>query len=275
MIGPGNHRSTWITPDEAHAAMRGGTGRGIKIAILDSGVELSHPALQHLRLLDDLAFQATGDGVLTRTPGWGTDSVGHGTAVAQVLMRVAPEAMLGSFRVLDDRNECPAWMICHAAMDAIERGYDIINCSFGVAARSNYLGYFKPWIDAAYRRGVHVVSACNNGHFRNPEWPGVFPSVIAVNMAATDSDDVFFRWDARAGVPPVHLVEFAARGVNLELPWKDGQMVQGKSGSSFAAPHVAGALARMLSVYPGLKPPVAKALLQEVASPWEPRLGGG
>jgi len=184
--------------------------------------------------------------------------------------------MLGSFRVLDDRNKCPPWMIQQAAMEALDRGYDIINCSFGLSARkSTHVDHFKPWIDAAYRRGVHVVSACNNTCFRWPEWPGAFPSVIAVNLAATESEDVFFRWDAKADQPPGHLVEFAARGTNLELPWKGGRVVSGKSGSSFAAPHVAGLLARLLSVHPGLKPPVAKALLQEAAIPWEPGFGGG
>jgi len=82
MTERGTHRSTWITPDEARAALQTGTGRGIKIAILDSGVELSHPALEHLRLLDDLALQAGENNVAVRAPGWGTDGYGHGTAVA-------------------------------------------------------------------------------------------------------------------------------------------------------------------------------------------------
>ena len=88
------------------------------------------------------------------------------------------------------------------------------------------------------------------------------------DKAKLESDDLLFRWDGPPGGVPRHLVEFAARGVDLDLPWKNAGTVR-QTGSSFAAPHVAGLLARLLSIYPRLKPPVAKALLQEIASPWQ------
>lgn len=264
------HHSVWITPQDAQNAIRTGLGRGIKIAIVDSGIELSHPKLRHLRLLDDIGFEKTASGIVERTVGAGVDKYGHGTAVAFVINRIAPEAQLGSFRVLDENLGSKYIIIEEAVRIAIDRGYHIINCSFGSDAKLEAIKHFKPWIDLSYRYGVHVVTACNNADFRSAEWPGYFPTAIVVNMAKTDSDDVFFRWD----VPPQgdfaqHLVEFAARGVDLELPWNQGHVVK-RTGSSFAAPHVAGMLARLLSQYPHLKPPVAKALLQEIAVPWEP-----
>lgn len=267
------HHSAWITPEQAREAVSVGQGRGIKIAIIDSGVELLHPRLKHLRLVDDVAFELSEKGIVTRSPGWGVDTFGHGTAVAATILRYAPEVQLGSFRVLDHELSSKYHIIKEAARVAVDLGYHILNCSFGSRATNDAIPYFKPWLDAAYRHGVHVVSACDNFNFRSPEWPGHFPSVITVNMAKIDGDDLLFRWDVPEGDFARHLVEFAARGVDLEVPWKDGQVLR-RTESSFAAPHVSGLLARLLSVHPRLKPPVAKALLQEIASQWVPANAG-
>ena len=268
-----NHRSTWITPEEAAEALKTGRGRGVKIAVIDSGIELSHPALAGLRLTDDLAFDLTPEGVVKRIPGDGTDVFGHGTAVAHCIRRIAPEAQIGSFRVLNATLGSKFQIIREAASLAVEMGYHVLNCSFGSRADLSRIEHFKPWVDLAYRRGVHIVSACDNTDFRSSEWPGHFPSVVTVNMAKTESDGLFFRWDEPEGDVSRHLVEFAARGVDLNVPWRRGKWTV-QSGSSFAAPHVSGLLARLLSRHPSLKPPVAKALLQEIAEPWQSSMRG-
>ena len=257
-----NHVSQFPDHAEAVAALEEGRGRGIKVAVIDSGIELSHPAHRGLRLLDDIAFFTDPKNPPRRVAGRGVDVHGHGTAVAWLIREAAPEAQIGSFRVFDSRLASRFRLIEAAAMLAIERGYNILNCSFGTLARIDSMEHFKSWVDQAYRRGVHVVCPCNNLFLREPEWPGSFPSVISVNMADTAEGDLFFRSDAAA-----HLVEFAARGVGLEVPWKNGGY-EGRTGSSFAAARATGLLARFLSRYPGVKPPVAKSLLQEVASPW-------
>lgn len=252
-----------------------GTGRGIKIAVLDSGIEISHPKLNRMRLLDDIAFQLSATGVIQRTYGRGVDVLGHGTAVAGILHRIAPEAQIGNYRILNNVYgvaQCKPAVVSEAALHACRRGYHILNCSIGIKATTNAIAYFKPWIDYAYCRGVHVVSACNNQKYWELEWPASFSSVITVNMANIESDELLFRWQKSNLDTPPHMVEFAARGVNIEVCYTDGRGEGKESGSSFAAPHVTGMLARLLSVYPGLKPPVAKALLQEVASRWTPEM---
>lgn len=267
------HTSEWITPREAREALVSGTGRGIKIALLDSGVELSHPAFAGRRLVDDVAFEIAANGVVHRVPGRGEDVSGHATALAGAIWEVAPEAQIGSFRVLDRNYAGKYAIIREAATLAIEAGYHALNCSFGSRAEERNIGHFKPWVDLAYRRGVHVVSACNNQSFREAEWPGNFPTVVSVNMARTSSPELHLRWDEARGGGSRHLVEFAARGVGVELPWKNGSFAA-RTGSSFAAAHTAGLLARLLSVYPALKPMVALALLQEVATAWTPSIAG-
>lgn len=254
----------WISPEEARAAIQRGRGRGVRVAILDSGIEASHPTFAGTRLLDDVAIVE--DGFRLRTiAGDGRDLFGHGTAIAGIVREVAPEVEIGSFRVLGESLTARTAMILQGAWLALERGYHILNCSLGCGILEHVLQY-KSWVDEAYLRGSHVVAACNNSDQNRPEWPAFFTSVVAVNMARTsDPNELFHRAD--------HLVEFAAAGVDMEVPWIGGGTKQ-VTGSSFAAPRVAGMLACLLSEHPALTPLQAKALLQQLASPWVGRLAG-
>lgn len=252
----------WISPEEAIEAIRRGRGRGIRIAVLDSGIETSHPALNGLQLSDDLAVVEV-DQKITVEPGGGRDLYGHGTAVAGIIRQAAPEAEIGSFRVLGELSRSRTALIAYGAKLAIERGYDVLNCSLGCSIPEHVLKY-KSWVDEAYLKGVHVVAACNNHDFARPEWPGFFTSVLTVNMARTSEEgEVFYK--------PGHLVEFAARGVDVEVPWLGGGMKK-VTGSSFAAPRVSGMLACLLSEYPEVTPLQAKALFHRFARPWTKNL---
>lgn len=254
----------WITPEDALAAIRVGRGRGVKIAILDSGVEASHPALGGLALVDDIAVVE--DGMKLKViPGDGRDLFGHGTAVAGIIRETAPEAEIGSIRVLGESLSARTAIILEGARQAIERGYHILNCSLGCGVPEHVLKY-KSWVDEAYLKGVHVVAACNNQDSSRPEWPGFFTSVMTVNMARTEQNgELFYK--------PGHLVEFAARGVDVEVPWSDGTMKK-VTGSSFAAPRVAGMLACLLSEVPRITPLQAKALFHQLARPWTKEVTG-
>jgi len=105
------------------------------------------------------------------------------------------------------------------------------------------------------------VASCNNYELTKREWHGYFPSVVTVNFTACEQSELFF---CRLG----HLVEFAARGQDVAVAWKSGGQKK-VTGSSFAAPHVAGLLARLLSCCPDLSPVQAKALLHQLAAPWK------
>jgi subtilisin len=245
---------------QARDALDQGRGKGVRIAVIDSGVEVSHPELAGLRLSDDIQVSDAGVKLDVRT-GDGTDIFGHGTAICWIIRKTAPEAEIGSFRVLGETLCSRTVIIREGVRQAIDRGYHILNCSFGCGMINHILDY-KEWIDEAYLKGIHVVAACNNNDFRRPEWPGYFPSVITVNMVDIADENMIIY---KAG----HLVEFAALGVNVRVPWLQGR-VKEVTGSSFAAPRVAGLLARMLSSYPHLSPLEAKSLLHRLASPWTP-----
>jgi subtilisin family serine protease len=248
--------TTWPTLDEARHWLNTGRGQGIKVAVLDSGIEAGHPGLYGLRLEDDVAV--IDDGLHLRVvPGEGKDAYGHGTAVAGIIRQLAPEATLGSFRVLGQQLRSRSLIIRAAARVAIERGYHILNCSFG-CSREDHVLFYKDWIDEAYVRGRHVVAACNGQDFTKPEWPGHFPTVVTVNFARFAQPEQF---SCRRG----QLIEFAARGEDLDVAWL-GASTKRVTGSSFAAPHLTGLLARLISGLPQLSPLEAKALLQHLAT---------
>jgi len=250
--------NAWPTIDEARSFLKTGRGRNIKIAVLDSGIDLSHPLLDGLTLEDDIAV-VENDSRLSVVGGEGRDVYGHGTAIAGIIREIAPEAKIGSFRVLGDQLRSRTQIIREGARCALERGYHILNCSFGCRREEHALLY-KDWIDEAYLRGSHIVAACNNHDFSSREWPGHFPTVITVSFARCQRPDALF---CRKG----HMVEFAARGEDIEVAWLHGGWKK-VTGSSFAAPHAAALLARLLSHSPELSTLHAKALLLRLAEPW-------
>ncbi len=254
---------SWISLEEARSAITSGKGKGVRIAVLDSGIEASHPGLHGLKLADDLSFVSDGNTVRVE-PGAGIDINGHGTGIAGIIRALAPEARIASFRVLrmglfDLTSKRD--IIQRAAFEAIDRRYQILNCSFGCRGEKEFIMEFKDWVDEAYVKGVHVISACSNRDFTEREWPAYFPTVVTVDKMSIAQDDRFFY-------RPGNLVEFVAKGQYADLLWLDGQRKSG-FGTSFAAPVATALLARLISVYPGLSPLAAKELLRLVAEPWQ------
>lgn len=246
------------TVEQARSYLRSGKGANIKVAVLDSGVESSHPLLQGLALADDVAIIEEGHQITT-VPGEGRDVYGHGTAIAGIIHQLAPEAEIGSFRVLGEHLRARTLIIREGARQALERGYHILNCSFG-CGRDDQVLLYKDWIDEAYNLGRHIVASCNNENFLKREWPGHFPSVTTVSFTHCAQAELFF---CRLG----QLVEFAARGQDIDVAWTGGGRKK-VTGSSFAAPHLSALLARLLSGSPSLTPLQAKSLLHTLAAPW-------
>jgi len=199
---------SWLRFEVIKEAIEHGDGRGVQVAILDSGVELSHPVLEHLSLSEDVHFESDGLTV-TSSPGDGTDVYGHGTAVASIIHGLAPAASLASYRVLSQDLRSRSAIIQVGVSLAIEQGCKILNCSFGCGLASQ-LPHYKAWVDEAYVRGVHIVAAAASG--TREQWPSHFPSVISVAMGRTSPTGAI---NGRRG----HLVEFMAEEIDCELPW--------------------------------------------------------
>jgi len=247
--------SDWIDPVRAGDAMRGGDGRGVRIAVLDSGIEIAHPAFAGRVLSDDLAFDPAREAVEQR--GDGLDQYGHGTALAGIIWEVAPAAEIGSFRVLGPDLNARTAAVAAAARAALERGYHVINCSFACVI-PGHMPIYKNWLDRAAVEGVHVVAAGSSAVSARPEWPAHFTSVLSVDCLTGGDHGHIER-------VPGSLVEFRARGEGVRVPWLGGTHRM-MTGSSFAAAHLTGLLARLLSTHPLRDAHQVKALLQHLAA---------
>ncbi|HEY3019016.1 MAG TPA: S8 family serine peptidase [Solirubrobacteraceae bacterium] len=236
-------------------AWGGATGAGVRVALIDSGVDAGHPALEGCVDADaGVALRLAPDGAVVAEPGPHEDLFGHGTACAEIIHRFVPEARITSVRVLDARLGGRSAVFLHGLAWAAERGFDVINLSLGTGTRDWALAFYEV-CDEAYFRNCVVVTAANNQ--ARASYPSLYASVLSVACnAAADP------W--RFHVNPEPPTEFLARGVNVDVAWRGGGR-RVVTGNSFAAPHIAGLAALVRSKHRGLRPFQVKTVLWATA----------
>lgn len=241
-----------ITPAWAYGD---GSGAGIKVAVIDSGVDGAHPAVRRVDggVIVEPDADAD-DGYRVRVEDH-DDLYGHGTACAGIIRELAPEVEIYSARVLGERLTGRARCFAGAIDWAIEAGMQVINLSLSTT-NEDWFGSFHDLADQALHRGVMLVSALSNEP--KVSIPSEFASVFSV--AATEGSDRE-RFYANPSPP----AEWGAIGVNVEVPWLDGSTVTA-TGNSFAAPVIAGLIARILGAHPGLTCWQVKTVLAELAA---------
>lgn len=247
----------WPSIRDIREAITQGDGNGITVAILDTGIDESHPALATAEFSPSAASGMVADAAQVA---WcpPEDLYGHGTAVAGIIHSLAPKARLHSIRVLGTRKLQHRHSVIRAgAMEAIETGAHILNCSFGVPGVPVTLPIYKEWTDHAFTKERHVVVASANGDPDEPHWPASFAQVLSVTAADLPAGSLRYR--------PGRLVCFEAPGVNVPvLAPNQGSAVM--TGSSFAAAHLSGMLACVLSRFPWLPPGHTKDALRAMLS---------
>lgn len=249
-------------PFDKDWAWGGHSGAGVAVAVVDSGIDAAHPAVH--RVDRAVAFEWDPDNQqAVSTEGPHDDLFGHGTACAGIIRRAAPDAALWSVRVLGRGLTGKGLVFAAGLRWAIASGARVVNLSLSTR-REDYYGLFHEIADEAAFAGVVLVCAANN--VLAPTYPAQFSSVISV--AAHDGSDPFCI-DANLRPP----VDFGAPGIDLEVPWLDGGTIV-STGNSFAAPHVTGLVARILSKHPHLTPYEVKTVLRAVASNAERKDGG-
>jgi subtilisin len=245
-------------------AWGGATGAGVRVGIIDSGLENAHPRLNG-RVVENVAVEMTEDGP-RGVPDEPIDLFGHGTACGAIILSLAPEVELVSIRVLgaDLRGKGTAFA---AGLEwAIDQRLSVCNLSLSSKSESLF-PIFHDLVDRAYFQSTALVSAANN--VPAPSYPSLFSSVISV-AAHGEADP----W--RVYYNPEPPVEFGAWGVDVPIAWKDGGSTVA-TGNSFAAPHIAGLVALILSKHPGLTPFEVKTILASVSDnpgrrhPWRHR----
>lgn len=243
-------------------AWGGSTGRGVAIAIIDSGIEANHPDVQG-RVVETLAVRLGGEHATVETDDSG-DLFGHGTACASIIVGMAPEVDLVSIRVLGSDLKGKGEAFAEAMEYAIHRPVHVANLSLSSKSEALF-PLFHQLADEAYFSDVVLVSAANN--VAGPSYPSLFSSVISV-AAHADADPWRFYYNPS---PPV---EFGAWGVDVPVAWRDGGRTVA-TGNSFAAPHITALVALILAKHPGLTPFEVKSVLAAVANnPREAVLAG-
>lgn len=239
------------------------------VAILDTGIDLTHPDLNIYHEKTFIAGTSSAD-----------DDNGHGTHVAGIVgaednaigvVGIAPGARLWAIKVLDSSGAGSISDII-AGIDYVtghSNEIDVVNLSFGCECSS-------PALDAAIGNAVQagitfVVAAGNDNKDASSFSPARNPNVIAVSaMADSDGkcggegsstkyggDDTFASF-SNYGEP----VDLTAPGVDIFSTYSDGKYAK-LSGTSMAAPHVAGGIALYKSSHPGASPAQVKAALAD------------
>jgi subtilisin family serine protease len=233
------------------------TGAGIRVAVVDSGVEHDHPALEGcVRGGVIIEYDARAKNQhRVRPDEKPVDVSGHGTACAGIIHSIAPGAEIYSVRVLG-RNMGGRAIQFAAGLDwAIENDMHIANLSLSTSLEE-FFGLFHDLADQAYFKNMNLVSAVNN--IPEPSYPSLYSSVISV--AAHDGKDPFtYYYNTK---PPV---EFGAPGIDVEVAWKDKQYIT-CTGNSFAAPHITGITALIRAKHPDLTPFQVKTVLLACAA---------
>jgi subtilisin family serine protease len=234
-------------------AWGGATGAGVRVCVLDSGVELNHPLVGEVQ--ESIAISLDGDEVIVDKDDKAGDLCGHGTACAGVIRSLAPESELASVRVLGAGFTGSGAVLLEGLRWAVEQGYDVINMSLSTT-KQKFANLLHELADTAYFRRTMLVASAHNMPVESYPWR--FSSVISVG--SHEQADPFAYYYNPA--PPV---EFFARGVDVEVAWVGGGRLV-CTGNSFATPHVAGIAALILSKHRELTPFQLKSVLYLTAS---------
>jgi subtilisin len=236
-------------------AFDGSTGAGVKVAIIDSGIDADHPAVGRLDgavIIEPDEDAADGYRIIE---GQHTDLYGHGTACAGIIRSIAPDVELYSVRVLGERLTGKGWIFAAGLDWAIAAGMNVVNLSLSTS-NDDYLQMFHELTDAAAFARVMLVSAMAN----EPKTtiPSEFSSVFSTAAIAGDNP-LELRYNAAGPA------EWGARGIDVDVAWASGSTITA-TGNSFAAPHVAGLIALLLAKHPGLTPFQVKTVLAGIAA---------
>lgn len=236
------------------AALATAQGNGVVVAVLDTGIDLTHPALaSHLisgwdMVADDAIPQDEGPGF-----GWG-----HGTHVAGVIAHIAPASQLLPVRVLDSNGSGNSFTLAYAIEWAAAHGAQVINLSLGVTGNSRVL---QDTIHSVIDQGVIVVAAAGNDNTKTLQFPAGYAGVISVTAVdATNHKADFANYGG--------WVDIAAPGVGITstLIGPEGSGYASWSGTSMATSFVSGAAALIRAKVATASSPYVEHLLRTSAA---------
>ena len=234
-------------------AWGGSTGQGVKVCILDSGIDAAHPLVGGVD--GAVAVEVGEDDEVAVVDDAEGDLCGHGTACAGIVRSIAPDCSIFSVRVLGAGFTGSGTALLGGLRWAVEQGFHVINMSLSTT-KSQFAGTLHEVADAAYFRRTLLIASAHNMPVESYPWR--FSSVISVG-SHEETDPLTYFYNPK---PPV---EFFARGVDVEVAWLGGSTAR-STGNSFATPHMTGICALVLGKHPELTPFQLKSALYLTAS---------
>jgi subtilisin len=244
--------SPWPFEVSREWAFEGSTGAGVRVCVLDSGIDQDHPDVGAVER--SMAVEADDEGYAQVVEDDSGDAYGHGTACAGIIRSLAPDVTFTSVRVLGRDNRGSGGAMVAGLKWAVDEGFDVINMSLSTTNRE-LRAFLYEVADSAYFQRTLLVASAHNMQVKS--WPWRFSSVISVG-SHDDPDPMRFFYNP---TPPV---EFFARGMELEIAWLDGGRITA-SGNSFATAHMSGVCALVLGKHPELTPFQVKSVLHLTA----------
>jgi type VII secretion-associated serine protease mycosin len=271
-----------IHADKAYAT--GYQGKGVVVAVLDTGVDHKHPDLK-ANIVEGWNFVDNNNET--------TDLDGHGTHVAGIIAAttnngigiagIAPEAKIMPLKVLSKSGG--AWInLDKAILYAANHGVEIISMSLGGQVTTVLSPTVLAAIFIASQKNVTLIASAGNENTNSKSYPAAYPNVIAVSAISKNHSRASF---SNYG----NYITFTAPGVNilstmptypvtLTTQYDLSENYDSLSGTSMACPFVSGVVALLLSKYPSLTPNMVKDTLAAQAMDlgeknWDPYFGYG
>ncbi|MEG4857477.1 S8 family serine peptidase [Microcoleus sp. K1-B6] len=262
------------------------TGNGIVVAVIDTGVDYTHPDLDNniWQNADEIADNGIDDdrnGFIDDIRGWDfvyndnypmdLDVYGHGTHIAGLIAAerndfgitgVAPNAKIMPIRVIDSFRDAYSNDIAAGIRYAADNGANVINLSLG--------NEFYPSneeneaIEYANNKGSVVVIAAGNSGFSQPDYPARNADRWGIAVGSIDINGRMPDTSNRAGSTPLEYVVAPGVEIYSTTPYNNYEII---SGTSMATPQVAGVAALVLNANPTLTPAQVEYILTTTANP--------
>ncbi|MBC6431202.1 S8 family serine peptidase [Nostoc sp. HG1] len=278
-LGGNNWGADLVKAPEVWA--QGYTGKGVVVAVVDTGVDYNHEDLKNniwtnTKEIAGNSIDDDGNGYIDDNYGWNfsdknnntLDNNGHGTHVSGTIAGennnygvtgIAYDAKIMPVKVLNESGSGSYSSISKGIRYAVDNGANVINLSLGGASSNRTL---ESAIDYASSKGVIVVMAAGNNGDSSPDYPARYAYKSGIAVGAVDKNNNMPDFSNRSGTDEISYV--TAPGVKVYSSVPNNQYAT-YSGTSMAAPHVAGVVALMLSANPNLTDAQVRQIVAETA----------